>query len=333
MIRVSGPVGVAIIGTRFGNLHAEALAERPDRARIIAICARTEEHARQSAERWGAEIGTTSFEAVLQHPDVDAVHLCVPHDLHAPMAMAAARAGKHVLTEKPIATTIEEADAMIEAARASDTLLMVSLNQRFLLHHQRAKTLVEAGAIGAVFLGHSAFLGFSPIKGWRFDAAQVGGGALIDSGMHRIDLLRWMAGEVVSVQAASGRFAHMAMQGEDTAAALLRFANGAIGYIVCSWAVHTPVREESLMLAGTLGTLWTDNRDLSVRHTNGQEPPVQEVFPDVTYPDSVKRLVWHFLDCLQTDVTPLITAEDGREALRIALAVYESVSTGREVFL
>lgn len=68
MTRVSRPVGVAIIGTRFGNLHAEAIAERPDRARIIAICARTEEHARQSAERWGAEIGTTSFEAVLQTP-------------------------------------------------------------------------------------------------------------------------------------------------------------------------------------------------------------------------------------------------------------------------
>ena len=91
MPRISRPIGVAVIGTRFGNLHAEAISEIPERARVVAICSRTEEHAQQSAERWGADLGTTSLEKVLNHPGVDAVHLCVPHHLHAPMAIAAAR--------------------------------------------------------------------------------------------------------------------------------------------------------------------------------------------------------------------------------------------------
>lgn len=338
MPSVSRPVGVAIIGTRFGNLHAEAIAELPDRARVVTVCSRTEENARRSAERWHAELGTTSFEQALHHPGVDAVHLCVPHDLHAPMAITAAQAGKHILTEKPIATTVEDADRMIHAAQQAGVLLMVSLNQRFLSHHQRAKTLVDAGRVGTVFLCQAAFKGFSHIKGWRYDATRVGGGALIDSGMHRVDLLRWLVGEVEAVQAEAGTFIHREMEGEDTAVALLRFASGAIGHLTCSWGVQTPVREESLMLAGTSGTIWTDNDTLSIRHTgataSGAHSPVEEeTFPEVTYPDSVKRLIAHFLDCLQNDAEPAVTPEDGREALRIALAAYEAIQTGRRVRL
>jgi predicted dehydrogenase len=331
MAQLSRPIGAAIVGTRFGNLHAEALSEVPERARIVAICSRTEEHARQSAQRWGAALATTSFEEVLHHPEVDAVHLCVPHDLHAPMAIAAAQAGKHILTEKPIATTLEEADRMIDAAGRAGVLLMVSLNQRFLQHHQRAKALVDAGAAGDIFLCRGAFLGFSAIKGWRYDPAQVGGGVLIDSGMHRIDLLRWIAGDVVSVQGESGRFVHTAMGGEDTVSVLLRFASGALGHLVCSWGVKAPTREESLMLAGTRGTIWTENADLSVQHTTDQQPVERETFPEVTYPDSVKRLIRHFLDCLQTGAEPAVTAQDGREALRIARAAYEAIRSGTRV--
>lgn len=333
------PVGVAIIGTRFGNLHAEAISEMPDRARVVAICSGSEENARISAERWGAELGTTSYEQALRHPGVDAVHLCLPHALHAPMAIAAAQAGKHILTEKPIATTVEDADRMISAATQAGVLLMVSLNQRFLRHHQRAKELVDSGTVGDIFLCEGTFLGFSPIKkGWRYDRAQVGGGVLIDSGTHRIDLLRWIVGEVETVQAVSGRYIHKGMEGEDTAVVTLRFTSGALGLIVCSWGVKTPIREEALKLAGTRGTLWTDNATLSLTYAV-EEPPgtilpvTQETFREVTYPDSVKRTIAHFLDCLQTGARPLVTAEDGREALKIARAAYEAIRTGQCVTL
>jgi predicted dehydrogenase len=333
MPRISRPIGVAVIGTRFGNLHAEAISEIPERARVVAICSRTEEHAQQSAERWGADLGTTSLERVLNHPGGDAVHLCVPHHLHAPMAIAAARAGKHILTEKPIAATMDEADRMIEAAEQAGVLLMVSLNHRFLRHHQRAKALIDSGSIGEIFLCQGAFLGFSDIKGWRFDPVQTGGGVLIDSGIHRIDLLRWLVGEVVSVQAESGTYVHKQMGGEDTASMLLRFDNGAIGHLVCSWGIETPTREESLMLAGRNGTIWTENADLTLRYTIGRQPVEQEAFPEVSYPDSVKHLITHFLDCLQQDAVPVITAEDARTALRIAQAAYQAMETGEKVIL
>jgi len=121
---------------------------------------------------------------------------------------------------------LDEADRMIEAAEQAGVLLMVSLNHRFLRHHQRAKALIDSGSIGEIFLCQGAFLGFSDIKGWRFDPVQTGGGVLIDSGIHRIDLLRWLVGEVVSVQAESGTYVHKQMGGEDTASMLLRFDNG-----------------------------------------------------------------------------------------------------------
>lgn len=338
MARSSRPIGVAIIGTRFGNLHAEAISELPDRARVVAICSRTEEHARHSAERWGADLGTTSFEQALHYPGVDAVHLCVPHDLHAPMAIAAAQAGKHILTEKPIATTVEDADRMIEAANEAGVLLMVSHNQRFLQHHQRAKDLVASGAIGEVFLCRGVFQGYSPIKGWRHTAAQVGGGALIDSGIHRIDLLRWIAGDVETVQGESGRFIHQGMEGEDTAVVLLRFTTGAIGHIICSWGVKTPVREESLTLCGTKGTIWTENATLSLRlaveEAPGQMGPIQdESLFAVSYPDSVKLAIAHFLECIEEHKQPVVTAADGREAIRIVVAAYRAIQTGERVRL
>ena len=338
MASLTRKIGVAVIGTRFGNLHAEAISEQSDRARLVAVCSRTELHAMESAKRWGAQLGTTSFEQTLQHPEVDAVNLCVPHDLHAPMAVAAAEAGKHIMTEKPIATTVEEADRMIASAEKAGVLLLVSLNQRFLGHHQRAKELVEAGTIGDLFLCQSQFLSFSPIKGWRYDAAQTGGGVLVDSGMHKIDLLRWIAGEVTSVQALSGCYTHTDMEGEDTAILLLRFASGAIGQVVTSWGIKRPIREESLMLAGTGGTIWTENATLSLTSAIEDSPGEirqreQETFPDVSYPDSVKQAVGHFLDCIQRKTEPLLTAEDGREALRIVQAAYAAVKTGQRIDL
>lgn len=333
MPKLSRPLGVAVIGTRFGNLHAEAISEMPERARVVAICSRTESHARQSAERWGADLGTTSFEEALNHPGVDAVHLCTPHHLHAPMAIAAAQAGKHILTEKPIAATLDEADRMMEAAKQAGVLLMVSLNHRFLRHHQRAKALIDKGVIGDIFACHGAFLGYSDIKGWRFDPEQTGGGVLIDSGMHRIDLLRWLVGEVESVQAEAGTFVHKQMGGEDTVSVLLRFAGGAVGHLLCSWGVSTPKREESLMLAGTNGTIWTENTDLMLRYTTDRQPVEQETFPEVTYPDSVKHLIGHFLDCLQEDAEPVVTAEDARAALCVARAAYQAMHTGNKVIV
>ncbi|MBI4552678.1 MAG: Gfo/Idh/MocA family oxidoreductase [Candidatus Latescibacteria bacterium] len=338
MARSSGPIGVAIVGTRFGNLHAEAVSELPERARLVAICSRREEQARYSAQQFGAELATTSFEQVLRHPGVEAVHLCVPHDLHAPMAIAAADAGKHILTEKPIAMTVEDADRMIEAADRVGVVLMVSHNQRFLQHHQRAKDLVASGTIGEVFLCRGVFQGYSPIKGWRHKVAQVGGGVLIDSGIHRIDLLRWIVGEVASVQGESGRFIHQEMEGEDTAVILLRFVTGAIGQVICSWGVKTPIRDESLVLCGTKGTIWAENSTLSLRmaveEAPGQMGPIQdESLLAVSYPDSVKLAIAHFLECIEEHKQPVVTAVDAREAVRIAQAAYRAIQTGERVSL
>ena len=123
------------------------------------------------------------------------------------------------------------------------------------------------------------------------------------------------------------------MGGEDTASIWHRFANGAIGHPVCSWGIAVQTREESLMIAGINGTFWTENAVLTLRYTIDRPPVDQETYPAVTYPDSVKYLIFHFLDCLQQNTTPVVTAEDARAALRISQAAYKAMETGQKAIL
>jgi predicted dehydrogenase len=245
--------------------------------------------------------------------------------MHAPATIAAARAGKHVLVEKPIATTLEDADAMIAAADAARVTLMVAHNQRFFPEHQRIKRLLDDGAIGVlecVRADHNQ--DFRPPEDhWILDASEAGGGAFIGYGVHRIDLLRWFAGEVTEIahfqRHRPGRFG-----GESCSVSILKFESGAIGEIAINWAVQDSPWMDMLYLAGDKG---------SIHNVHGLYVSSASVPEKVEVPqgNAFALQLRHFAECVLTGREPLTSGRDARKTLEVCLAGYRSVETGQIV--
>ncbi len=338
-----GIVGVGAVAAP----HAKGYLEIRNKAEIVATVARHESSAREKALEWGAEMWLTEYDKLLKMDNVDAVDICVPHHLHADMAIAAAEAGKDILLEKPIATTLRDADRIISASRKAGVKLMIAENVRFVPAHRLAKRLIDGGVIGRVFLtrshqGGSEIKRMMDPKSWKGTPDKCGGGVLIDSGVHRLELFRWLLGEVDSVYAWTAKQV-VKLEGkcEDNALVLLRFKSGAIGQLDTSWSIISPWNE-NIDLYGTEGTMLVDfswGRPLrlyskKLRGVNESwHYPMVEHSPTGWWVDSIKREVKSFVDCILEDKEPEVKGEDGRATLEIALAAYESAKTGRIIKL
>jgi len=333
----SRPLRVGLVGTGIGRMHAAGYARLAGRAELVAVCAQRLADAESLATEFGAGLATSRYEDLLEYPHIDAIDLCVPHHLHMPMAVAAARAGKHILVEKPIARTLAEADAIIAAARAAGVTLMVSHNQRYFDHHAKAKALLEAGAIGRPFMIVAVVHVNGHIGGFRRSLVQAGGGALIDSGVHRFDLMRWLMGDVESVYAQTGRFVQMQMEGEDCAAVVLRFRSGAIGSFSCTWSAKVSRPVESLQIFADRGSIYTEDHTRSViLHAEtrpGGPHSVREFSFATDQAASIGLAVEAFVESVRQGREPPVSGEDGRAALELALASYEAARLERPATL
>jgi predicted dehydrogenase len=319
-----GVIGCGAIARR---AHIPAL--RAAGTSFSAFASRT----RASAEAAAADVGATDalvtedWREVIGRDDVDAVTICTPNALHAEIAVAAAQAGKHVLVEKPIATTIADADRMVDAARAAGVLLMTAHNLRFFAPFAAAADAVARGDIGEVVavraaFGHAGPQAWAPEATWFFDPALSGGGALIDLGIHLADLLRAVTGDEVVDASGVITFQGQGAGVETTGMALLRFANGAVGTLHASW-VARPGPDHQLTVFGTGGTLHLDGgTPLTLRTAAGDTSKV--ALPD-TAVDPYKA----FVDAVATGSPLPVTGEDGRAALAIIDAVYRSAASGR----
>ncbi|HEV3477204.1 MAG TPA: Gfo/Idh/MocA family oxidoreductase, partial [Rubrobacteraceae bacterium] len=241
-------VGIAGAGT-IGAVHAEALEDLED-ARLVAVAAASEVSCSRLAEAHGAE-WHASFDDMLLRPDLDMVILCTPSGLHPEQAVAAAQAGKHVITEKPMAITLEGADRMIRVCRERGVTLSVIYQYRYNRDALRLKRAVEAGLFGSPVLGnalvhwHRTQAYYEESRGWRGTWSLDGGGALMNQSIHAIDLLQWILGPVESVCGYADTLVHD-IEAEDTASAALRFASGALGVIQGTTSAHedSPLRIE-----------------------------------------------------------------------------------------
>lgn len=229
-------------------------------AELIAVMRRSREKAEAFAREFGAARAYDRVEELLADPEIDAVYIATPVYLHAAQTMAAAQAGKHVLVEKPMAMSTAECQAMIDACHQHGVQLMVCYYQRFNARHQKARELVAQGAIGQVTMAQArqAFLYPPEPDNWRQNPALGGGGAIMDVGVHCIDTLRFILGEVEAVTALVDTLAYDYAV-DDTATLLLRFQNGVQG--VVSVAFTVPEVEVDtlnyLELCGTGGRIWT----------------------------------------------------------------------------
>lgn len=326
---VPSPVRIGIIGGGgIASAHLGGYAQIPDRARITAIADASPETLARRVEETGAR-GYADFRELVQDPEVDAVDICLPHHLHTAAILAAAEAGKHVLCEKPLCLTEEDAKQVKAAVESSGITLMCAHNQLFMPAVAKAKEVIESGVLGDIYevrTTDSFYNDFDPASmGWRATAATSGGGELIDTGYHPTYLMMHLTGaKPVSAFAMLSTHRLKFMEGEDSAQVLVRFDNGSVGQMVTSWAYMAAPDTDRFSAVGELGSLSSDGSRLVV-HVRGQEPQVFDHEPVDTFAAEIA----HFVDCLISGERPLNTEVEGVSVLGIILAAYESSRTGQ----
>ena len=280
----------------------------------------------ETAHRRAAELGAaayTDFRQMINEADLDAVDICLPHYLHADAIVAAAEAGKHVLCEKPLCLTVEQANAVQRAVRAAGVTLMCAHNQLFMPPVIKAKQLLDDGILGTIYEVSTTdcfYNDFDPQNmGWRASAVTSGGGELIDTGYHPTYLMLHFAGaSPTEASALLSRHRLSFMEGEDSAEVLVRFDNGVVGHLVTSWAYDSPPGTERFSIIGERGSLRSDGRSLRVT-IRGSSSETHD-FADV---DTFVSEIGHFAECLRTGTRPLHTEKEGIEVLYMILAAYE----------
>ena len=337
-------LGVGLVGAgAISGAHVAAVRGAPG-ARLVAVAEPREEAGRELAGENGAE-WRPDIEGLLARSDVDVVVLGTPSGLHPEQAVLAARAGKHVVTEKPPAITLEGADRMIAACREAGVTLSCIFQNRFARDALRLKRAVEKGLLGRPVMGN-AFVHwrrpreyYGAAGGWRGTYALDGGGALMNQSIHTIDLLRWVMGPVESLSAYAATLAR-GIEAEDTASVALRFESGALGCIQGMTSAHanSPARLEILgtegaaALAGSGLILWEPARDEEVLDARdvASTHEAREGEPWTRLHEMQFRLI---VEALREGGQPPVRGEEARAALEVVLAAYESARTGEQVTL
>lgn len=327
--------------------HAPEYAENPN-CQLVAYFDGLPERAQALAALYGGQV-YDSVEALLAS-DVDAVSVCVSNVTHAAVTIAALNAGKHVLCEKPMATTLEDCEAMNAAARKNGKYLMIGHNQRFALAHQKAKALIDQGAIGKVLAFHTTF-GHPGPEGWTglanpwfFDKKQAAFGAMADLGVHKTDLLHFLLGEpITQVSAMMATLDKKFPDGtpvtvDDNAFCLYQTQNGITGTLHVSWTFYGP-EDNSTRIYGTEGILrcYDDpEHSLILEHKNGETEhfkldQMTSNKEQTSGGRSNTGVINAFIESLVNGVPPMISGEEAIKAMRVIFAAEQSALEGRQI--
>lgn len=335
-------IRVGLIGCGLmARAHLPGYQALPEQAEIVACCDNNRQLAVETvAKLANGAVVADDWQAVMDNPAVDAVDICAPHFLHAPMVLAAAKAGKHVLLEKPMAMNLTEARQMVAAMEAAGKVFMVAQNQRYLPEHAPIKAWLDKGAIGKVIAARidgNQFLNKAYPKGhWLFSKALAGGGVIRTTAIHKIDLLRFFVGDVrrvTALYATSGL--NPGMDSEDIAAIALEFKNGAIGEAFFTFAAYqNPIptaSHELVILYGTKGMI----NNINGWHMHSTEIEAFRAglapmgLPNADYGQSFVHEVRHFLECIEQGREPATSGHDNIRTIAIIDAIYQAVETGQ----
>lgn len=295
---------------------------------LAAIVSRDPQRGRVAAERVGAPLHYTSVEEI-DTGKVDGVFIVTPNPQHAPLTIAAARRGLHVIVEKPMAPTLAECQAMIDAAREAGVVLAVAHCMHWTPPVTRARELIQAGAIGQIVEATiSASYNSPPNESWRqTDTTEAGGGPLYDMGVHAIDSIQSLAGPISEVSAFLDHHIYD-YPAEDTTTTLLRFASGAHGVV----EANSSCRQNSFEIAGTEGRLVSSNwlgREFAgdLRLERGSERTEEQLAEVNVYVPQIE----HVSACVLSGSNPVISGERGLSNIAVITAAVESAHTGRRV--
>jgi len=324
-------IGLAIVG--LGNAlapHAKSVVDLSDRVRVVHAVARNAEQRRAVADQYGFP-GTGDWAAAIADPAVDAVMILTPTNSHLEIAEAAFAAGKHVLCEKPLDTTVERAERMVAAGRRAERRLSVMLQLRFREASRRLKALLASGGLGEVQAATMT------VPWWRAQSyydqpgrgvkSRDGGGVLMIQAIHTLDLFRWFVG-VSEVDAAVTRTTSLhRMETEDYATALVRLGNGAPGTITATVAAY-PGGPEQIMVIGSKGVARMDGSNLRVSYLDGREDVLEDAvgsgsgtgFMAFSH-EPHKAVISDFLDAIEQGRDPAIPGEEALATQRVIDAI------------
>ncbi len=348
----SKSVGFGIIGCGvIAATHCEAIKDTPG-GELVAVFDIDPVRATTISERYDVPFYTEQA-AFLAHPGLDAVNILLPSGFHATVGMAAAKAGKHVLVEKPIDVTVEAALQLIQACETAGVKLGVISQHRFAPEILKVKKAIEAGDFGRLVLGEASIKWYRTQQyydsgSWRGTRALDGGGALINQGVHYIDLLQWMMGPVESVKAEVQTSTHN-IEVEDLAVAVLRFANGALGSIIGSTSIFpglpekleihgedaTALIEADVLKAyysraslGEVGSYGIEKELIQKNENNGGGGAAD---PAAIGHSLHTAQLADFVAAIVENTDPAVTGRDALRPLEIILAIYRSAAENREV--
>jgi predicted dehydrogenase len=343
-----GIIGCGVIAP----LHAECLGRVPD-ARLKYACDLVEDRARALASSHGIERTTTDYREILADPEVDAVHVCTDHASHAAICIAALRAGKHVLCEKPLGAHPADLDAMVRTHRETPDLVFAGVFQhRFEPINRYLKHLVDEALFGTLL--HASISvrclrtdDYYRSASWRGTWREEGGGVLINQAIHFVDVIGWIAGGVSAVCGDFANRSHLeSIEVEDTAVAAVRFTNGALGSIEATSSTRHIDWEHTLTLIGTEGSIvvfCNEPRHVAFLDRDRKERVEHELsrLKDAVEPAPGKQYygpghpaqIADFIEAVRDRNQPFVPAESARAAVDLVLGVYRSAKEGRWVTL
>lgn len=334
----------ALVGCgRIGKRHADLLSSGAiDGATLLAVCDTDENRARSFGETYGVP-WFTDLDGMCSQTQPDVASVCTPSGDHAQTTVELASRRVHVVVEKPMALTLQDADRMILACSESQVKLFVVKQNRFNVPIRRAREAVEAGRLGKMVMGTVRVRwcreqAYYDQDAWRGTWAQDGG-VLSNQASHHVDVLEWMMGDVDSVYAVA-RTALADIEAEDTAVAVLKFSSGAIGVIEATTATRPRDLEGSLSLLGEKGSIVIGGFALNKLETwNFVEESTSDsvtldqysVNPPDVYGFGHRAYLEHVVDCIRENTQQLVDGFEGRRSLELILAIYESIETGQEI--
>lgn len=329
---------VAVIGCGkiAERLHLPEFTRIPD-VQVVALCDTRRKALTALADKYGIQARFTDYEKMLRETEVDAVSVCTPNALHAPMTIAAAKAGAHVLVEKPMATTVAEARRMVAAAERAGVVLMVEQKMRFMEFARVARRIIDEGKIGKVitirgYVGGGDPRGWSPEGKWFFKRGEAGAGPVLDIGIHMIDLMRYLLGgrRVQSIcgfgqKLALGKFCEV----EDNGVAALQFDGDTLGTITASWTNHPGMTRCEVF--GSKGTIIAETEEVQEQYWDPQARKLNVIRHQTSwkYPDGTPLEL--FVQAIREEKEPPVTGLFGAQNLEVMLGLLESARTHRVV--
>jgi len=348
-------LNIGVIGAgSISELHFQAYQHMGEAVQMYAVCDLNEARAREKADKYGATQVYDDYRKLLADPAVDAVSICTWNNTHAEISIAALQAGKHVLVEKPLCRTVEEALQVQQAVRDSGKILQVGFVRRYDNNAQLMKKFIDNGELGDIYYAKASCLRrLGNPGGWFADKERSGGGPLIDLGVHVIDICWYLMGRPKVVSVTGNTYSKLGNRGhvenlsfykaadydaskntvEDLANALIRFDNGASLMVDVSFTLHAKQDEISVKLYGDKGGL---ELEPAIALVSEKHNTILNVAPqtdqkglnvNVAFQNEIRK----FVESVTTGQEPVSPVEDGVELMKILCGIYESAATGREV--